>query len=93
MIADNTNLAHSPDSTTRRIIEILIDELKLEDVTPDTFDVDLHLVDELGIDSMDLTAVVLVLQDEYGITIYEEDYPKLQTVREIASFVAAARES
>ena len=50
-----------------RVAEILIDELKLEDVTPETFDPEIDLVDELGIDSMDLTTVVLVLQDEYGI--------------------------
>ena len=67
-----------------RVAEILINELKLEDVTPETFDPDTDLIDELGIDSMDLTAVVLVLQDEYNITINEEDYPKLSKIRLIA---------
>ena len=42
----------------RRIAEILIQELKLENVTPDTFDASCDLVKELGIDSMDLTTVV-----------------------------------
>ena len=32
-----------------RIAEIIIDELKIEDVTAQTFDVNLDLVDELGI--------------------------------------------
>jgi acyl carrier protein len=77
-----------PDNATiLRVAEILIDELKLEDVTPETFNPDLDLVDELGIDSMDLTTVVLVLQDEYGITIDEEDYPKLSNVRLIAQYI------
>jgi acyl carrier protein len=75
------------NATILRVAEILIDELKLEDVTPETFDPDLDLVDELGIDSMDLTTVVLVLQDEYGITIDEEDYPKLSNVRLIAQYI------
>ncbi len=70
-----------------RVAEILIDELKLEDVTPETFNPDLDLVDELGIDSMDLTTVVLVLQDEYDITIDEDDYPRLSTVRLIAEYI------
>ena len=52
-----------------KVAEIIIEELKLEDITAETFDPDLDLVDELGIDSMDLTTVVLVLQDEYDITI------------------------
>jgi acyl carrier protein len=71
----------------QRVAEIIISELKLEDVTADSFDRNLDLVDELGIDSMDLTAVVLVLQDEYGITIDEDDYPKLKNLRLIAEYV------
>lgn len=70
-----------------RVAEILIDELKLEDVTPETFAPEVDLVDELGIDSMDLTTVVMVLQDEYGIIIDEDDYPKLKNVKLIAEYI------
>lgn len=70
-----------------RIAEIIIFELKLEDITKETFNPDLDLVDELGVDSMDLATVVLVLQDEYGITIDEDDYPKLGTIRRIAEYI------
>ena len=87
MIAKTTTSGKALDEIIRRVAEIIIDELKLDDTTPSTFDPDLDLIDELGIDSMDLTAVVLVLQDEYGITIYEEDYPELKTVRSIARYV------
>ncbi len=70
-----------------RIAEIIIDELKLEDVVPETFDPEVDLIDELGIDSMDLATVVLVLQDEYGILIDEDDYPKLSNLRLITEYV------
>mgnify|MGYP000944536488 FL=1 len=70
-----------------RIAEIIIEELKLEDITPESFDPDMDLVDELGVDSMDLATVALVLQDEYGVFIDEDDYPKLKTVRLIAEYV------
>ncbi len=70
-----------------RIAEIVIAELKLQDITPETFDPDLDLVDELGVDSMDLATVVLVLQDEYSITIDEDDYPKLRNIRLIADYI------
>lgn len=73
--------------TITRIAEIIIDELKLEDITPETFDADLDLVDEVGIDSMDLATVVLVLRDEYGVRIDEDDYPRLTTVRIIAGYI------
>ncbi len=75
----------------RRIAEIIIFELKLQEITPEKFNPDLDLVDELGVDSMDLATVVLVLQDEYGISIDEDDYPKLRNVRMIAEYVEQKR--
>lgn len=71
----------------RHVAEIIINELKLEDVTADTFNPDMDLVDELGIDSMDLATIALVLQDEYGIAIDEDDYPKLKTIRLISEYI------
>lgn len=70
-----------------RVAQILIDELKLEDVTAEGFDVNLDLVDELGLDSMDLATVVLVLQDEFDVEIDEDDYPKLTSIRKISEYI------
>ena len=80
-------MSNDINPTVTRIAEIIINELKLEDVTPETFDADLDLVDEVGIDSMDLATIALVLRDEYGIRIDEDDYPKLTTVRIIAEYI------
>jgi len=71
----------------RHVAEIIIEELKLEEVTVDTFSPEMDLVDELGIDSMDLATIALVLQDEYKIVIDEDDYPKMKTVRLIAEYI------
>ncbi len=78
---------HDSASIILKVAEIIINELKLEDITPKTFEPDLDLIDELGIDSMDLTAIVLFLQDEFGVTINEDDYPKLKTLRAIAGYI------
>ena len=75
------------DKIILRIAEIMINELKLEDVNPETFDPDIDLVDEVGIDSMDLATVALVLRDEYAVRIDEDDYPKLTTVRLIGEYI------
>lgn len=80
-------MAVETDKIILRIAEIMIEELKLEDVTPDTFDPDIDLVDEVGIDSMDLATVALVLRDEYSVRIDEDDYPKLTTVRLIGEYL------
>lgn len=70
-----------------RVAGIIIEELKLEEITPEGFDPDMDLVDELGVDSMDLATVALVLQDEYGVFIDEDDYPKLKSIRLIAEYL------
>ena len=84
-------MSNGPDNKIDKIIinvaRIIIDELKLENVTPGTFDPELDLVDELGVDSMDLATIALVIQDEYGIVIEEEDYPGLKNIRLIAEYI------
>ena len=77
------------EETILKIAQIMIDELKLEDVTAATFNPDIDLVDEVGIDSMDLATIALVLRDEYGVRIDEDDYPKLTTLRLIAEYIDA----
>lgn len=77
----------SVEQITLRVAQIMIDELKLEDVTPETFDPEIDLIDEVGIDSMDLATVALVLRDEYAIRIDEDDYPKLTNVRLISEYI------
>ena len=82
-------MGENPDrkGIVHHVAEVIIGELKLEDVTADTFNPDMDLVDELGIDSMDLATIALVLQDEYKIVIDEDDYPKLKTIRLIADYI------
>jgi len=70
-----------------RVAGIMIEELKLEDVTPESFDPEVDLIDEVGIDSMDLATVALVLRDEYAIRIDEDDYPKLVNIRLISEYI------
>jgi len=77
----------SIEEIIRHIARVMIEELKLEDITAETFEPDIDLVDEIGIDSMDLATVALVLRDYYAIRIEEEDYPKLTTVRLIAEYI------
>ena len=74
-----------------RIAKIIIDELKLKDVTPETFDPDLDLIEDLGIDSMELTTIVVVLQDEFKVKVDEDDFGQLTTLAKIASYVESKK--
>lgn len=82
-----STLEENLQQTMIRVAKIVISELRLEDVTPETFEPELDLVDELGIDSMDLTTVVLVLQDEFEVVIDEDDYTKLKTIKAMAEYL------
>ena len=84
---------NSIDAIILRVAQIVIQELKLSDVTPETFDPGIDLVDEVGIDSMDLATIALVIRDEFGIRIDEDDYPKLTTIRIIAQYIADKQSS
>lgn len=69
------------------IAKIVIEELKLDDVTPESFDENLNLVEELGVDSMELTTIAVKLQDQYSIKIEEEDYENLISLGKITEYV------
>jgi len=75
----------------KRIAEIIINELKLKDVTAETFDRNLDLIEDLGIDSMELTTIVVVLQDEFGVKIDEEDFGQLTTLAKITEYVESKK--
>ena len=69
------------------IAAIVIQELQLEDVTPETFKGDLNLVEDLGIDSMELATITIKLREKYKIKIDESDYPNLTTLDKVVEFI------
>ncbi len=54
--------------------------LPLEKVTPDA-----KIVEDLGADSLDLVELLSQLEDEYGITIPDDEVESLVTVADIAA--------
>lgn len=52
---------------------------------------DKRLVDDLGIDSLDLVGVFLSIQDKYDVVIDDDDVPTLLKVSDLADYVAKNR--
>ena len=46
-----------------------------------------HLINDLKADSLDVVAMVMDLEQEYGIEIPDEDLAQLQTVQNILDFI------
>ena len=58
--------------------------LSVEKVTADA-----KIVEDLGADSLDVVELLSQLEDEYGVTIPDEDVEKLVTVGDVATALDA----
>lgn len=52
-----------------------------------------RLIDDLGIDSLDLVGVFLKIQDDYDVVIDDDDVPSLRNIRDLAAYVSRRRPS
>ena len=50
-----------------------------------------RLIEDLGIDSLDLVGIILKIQDVYGVSIDEDDVPSLTTLGHLAEYVDCRR--
>ncbi len=57
------------------------------DVEEDKITRDTDIVEDLGVDSLDIAELLLTLEDEFDITIPEEDIAKLKTVGDLVDFM------
>jgi len=73
-----------------KLKQVLIDELNLEDVTPEEIgDEEPLFGDGLGLDSLDAVELVVVIQKHFGVEIkdMEEGRPALQSISSLAAFI------
>jgi acyl carrier protein len=57
------------------------------EVDPEKITRDTDVMDDLGADSLDLVELIMVLEDEYSITVTDESVYEHKTVGEIAEFI------
>ncbi len=67
-----------------KVRELLSEQLE---VSEDEISMDTHVVDDLGVASLDVVEVITSLEDEYGIVITDEAIRELYTVREVVEFI------
>ena len=57
-------------------------ELDPEKISPET-----NLIDDLGADSLDVVELIMNIEDEFGVSISDEEAVNLVTVQKIVEFL------
>ena len=78
-----------PDALVNEVIQLVRESGKLAPGV--VVEADKRLVDDLGIDSLDLVGVFLSIQDKYDVVIDDDDVPMLLKVSDLAAYVARNR--
>ena len=64
-------------------LEIDVKEVKAES----------NLIADLGMESLDLVDLVVAFEDKYKVTIDDKDVKKLQTVKDIVTYIETKKEA
>ena len=70
--------------TVERVIAVVSDKL---DVPADEISADSRFVDDLNADSLDQVELIMALEDEYDLTLPDEDAQKLMTINDTVQYI------
>ena len=65
---------------------ILVEELQLD---PDDIKPDAELVNDLGVNSIELADLIMLCEDRFGIEIEDEDIHKFVTINDVVTYLEA----
>jgi len=75
-------------SVAEKVKEIIVDQLGVaaDEVKPEA-----KFVDDLGADSLDLTELIMAMEEEFGVEIADEDAQKILKVQDAIDYVSAKK--
>ncbi len=71
-------------SVEAKVKEIIVDQLG---VSADEVNNDASFVEDLGADSLDLTELIMAMEEEFGIEIDDDEAQKLIKVQDAISYI------
>ena len=76
----------SGDSIFESVNSILVEQLGVEG---DSVAIDSSLIDDLNADSLDMVELVMAMEQEFGISIPDEEAERIKTVGDAVEFIKA----
>ena len=73
------------DELFEKIKVVIVDQLGADE---DDVAEDASFVDDLGADSLDIVELVMALEEEFGVSIPDEQAEKIKTVGDAVDFIA-----
>ena len=70
--------------TMEKVVTLLSEQLG---VNKDTINADSDVVKDLGADSIDVVQLLMAMEDEFGVTVTEDDAGNLKTVGDIVLLI------
>lgn len=67
-----------------KVKSVLAQQFELD---PESITMDTNLIDDLGADSLDVVELIMSLEDEFGISISDNDAAQLYTVGRIVDYL------
>ena len=75
--------------TVEQVIEVVADRLgkPVDEVKPES-----NFVEDLDADSLDLVELIMALEDEYDVTIPDEDAQNIRTISDAVAYIETHRD-
>jgi acyl carrier protein len=73
-----------------RVSAIIVEQLG---VTKEELALEANFIDDLGADSLDIVELVMAMEEEFDIEIPDDDAEKIQTVKDVISYVKGKTEA
>ena len=67
-----------------KVKKLLAEQLN---IAPESIDVNSKVIEDLGADSLDVVEMLMVLEDEFNVTVSDEESMQLKTVGDIVSLI------
>lgn len=68
--------------------KILVEQLHAD---PNKITMDSKIKDDLGADSLDVLQLLMTIEEEYGVTIPDEELAKFSTVKDVVSYMESIK--